>query len=243
MEKSGCIGASISTKMLPQQQFRFLDFPIELRYMVHQFITPVTRRRVIDTSDIDLTNVPSQTRNSIITLARQSLSTNILAACKLVRKEALPILIKALRQVEQQPTRIWMDMQTFTSKHISPMNKSTDKLLYAKIIEHCDRLLDHTTTNPVLGKHSHYIELALPASNPSPSQLDILLSMVTTWDIAIHLDAACAVFCQGLLPRRSQFPPPQFLSVLSQQYRNASTRVYELGEEDRRALQAEWAMS
>jgi hypothetical protein len=91
----------------PLKPFRFLDLPLELRFIVYAQLDIVTRSHVLDkTNAQDCTQwkVTDSTDPSI-TLTRKALPVAILATCRLIQEEATQVLTPRLRELEKEPVR------------------------------------------------------------------------------------------------------------------------------------------
>jgi hypothetical protein len=91
----------------PKGNFRLLDLPMELRLILYELL-PVTSRHCT-------LKFPPQNsfglrmREMAITLVIRSLPVALLATCKLIKKEATPILERKLNQLRTGPMRLIVD--------------------------------------------------------------------------------------------------------------------------------------
>lgn len=104
--------ASMS-RFLPVEPFRFLDLPPELRLMVYNYIDIQTKQHVIQRADSGLSNKewpPNKSgTGSSITVFRLSLPTAIPRICRLINREAMPVLAPKIQHLSKLPLFFTVD--------------------------------------------------------------------------------------------------------------------------------------
>jgi hypothetical protein len=95
--------------MASDKPFRFLDLPVELRCMVYERLNIETRLYTF--SFVPRIDLPAPCR---ISIAVKSLSTSILASCRLAYAEAAPILTPKLERLRNdEPLHFMVDTLSF----------------------------------------------------------------------------------------------------------------------------------
>jgi hypothetical protein len=97
----------------PEQSFRFLDLPPELRVMIYKEISIDTRTRhhtfhTLPKEDVIFSTAP-KTAGAAITLVVKSLPTSLLATCRLINVEASPIMKPKIDKLRKEPMRFIID--------------------------------------------------------------------------------------------------------------------------------------
>jgi hypothetical protein len=97
----------------PPAPFRFLDLPAELRIMVYERLSPVTRHHSFSHPVADQDEERPKVRDSKVTLVVESVPTAILATCKLLHGEAKPYLKRIPERLQTEPMRLMIDTASF----------------------------------------------------------------------------------------------------------------------------------
>jgi hypothetical protein len=90
----------------------FLSLPAELRCMIYFYISFSSIHHTLLRSDVKMGSEawPSPLHDSSITLVAPDVSIAILLVCRLVTKEALPILVSKIQRLREQPIRYIADL-------------------------------------------------------------------------------------------------------------------------------------
>jgi len=99
---------------MTQYTFRFLDLPSELRCIVYDHVDIPSVHHVLTRSDVDLHSsqwppTAADAPQSSITFFRPGLPLDLLTTCRLVKQEALPILLARIKALESEPLNYLVD--------------------------------------------------------------------------------------------------------------------------------------
>jgi len=195
--------------MHPQDCFRFLDLPIELRLMVYEHLTLITYRHTcnrmpFNTADDDPTNGRFTSDDfgtgPSVTLLRKSYPIAIIQTCHAIRKEAKSIVAKALRQLEQEPLRIITNLSAFVEDLNYLDNRDKLAVLLQPYLIHAQKLLEHIMRARSVSDRGSHVELALTSSDRVLSGHEVLRALLASWFVVRSVPISWTLFCQGSLP-------------------------------------------
>jgi len=97
--------------------FRFMDLPVELRLMIYEYLTFMTRQHPIKKPDNPSTGSGSDKHSDVTdtygTMTKKYFPVAILGVCKEINLEAKAIVLEKLQQLSRNPVRLSMDMSVF----------------------------------------------------------------------------------------------------------------------------------
>jgi hypothetical protein len=178
---------------------KFLDLPAELRLMVYERLNSRTHHYCVKQPDENPVQQPREKASEDIrgAVIIKSFPVAILATCRVIHKEATPILAGKLQQLAQTPVRIIMSFATFTQGFNGPTKEVRFTVLkpYSTI---CKSFFARAAIPRVSGNAA--FEVALTTSNTLPSGKHLLVALLMSWSKVQRSNIPVNVFCQGPLP-------------------------------------------